>query len=259
MRNPGLWDATLSGLDELTFEDTADHEEIIIHAGRDLNETTEHDRTATVHNDRTDTVDGNHSESVGRDHSLSVTGNRNKNVDGEETNTIGQKRETTVGGLEKNTFNASREVRITGTAIEVAGTWTGSNDIGIWTRGIESDHDVEGRGLDKPEHQGARKGPIIGLVLDVLTASEHVKHRITWDAALDQSPEHVRLPLHPTVFDRFSNEIEVQRCHAAHLHPRRPPAGSAMARLRPDVPAVALAKEGYGGSATSATARSPVY
>jgi type VI secretion system secreted protein VgrG len=46
---------------------------------------------------------------------MSVSGNRTKSVDKDETNAITQKRETTVDGLEKDTFNASREVRITGT------------------------------------------------------------------------------------------------------------------------------------------------
>ena len=103
------------GYNELTFEDAAGEEQIIVHAQKDYDETVENNHSTTVHANQTNSIDGNHSENVGQDQDLSVSGNRTKTVDGEETNTIGQQRETTVEGLEQDTFNASREVRVTGT------------------------------------------------------------------------------------------------------------------------------------------------
>ena len=113
------------GYNELTFEDRAGEEQIIVHAQKDYDETVENAHSTTVHGSQTNTVDGDQSESVGGDQSLSITGNRAKSVEGEETITVAQKREATVDGLEKDTFNASREVRITGTDLhEVSGRLT---------------------------------------------------------------------------------------------------------------------------------------
>jgi type VI secretion system secreted protein VgrG len=72
------------GFNELRFEDAAGHEEIFIHAQKDMNET----------------ILNNHSRSVGANETISVTGNRTKSVDKNENVTIKGSHKTTIQGSE---------------------------------------------------------------------------------------------------------------------------------------------------------------
>jgi type VI secretion system secreted protein VgrG len=76
------------GYNELTFEDKAGEEQIIVHAQKDYVETVENDHTTTVHGNSANSVDGGHSESVGGDASLGVKGERTVTVTGNQTVTV---------------------------------------------------------------------------------------------------------------------------------------------------------------------------
>lgn len=73
---------------ELSFNDAPDHEEVLIHASRDFNETVVKDHSTTVDGKQANTVKLSHSESVGGSQSLSVGGNRTVTIDGSENVTI---------------------------------------------------------------------------------------------------------------------------------------------------------------------------
>jgi type VI secretion system secreted protein VgrG len=88
------------GFNELTFEDLAGSEQVIIHAQKDFNEKVEHNHTTLVGANQTNAVDGNQSESVGGDQSMSVSGKRSKTVTKNEDNTVDGSRTTKVKGDE---------------------------------------------------------------------------------------------------------------------------------------------------------------
>lgn len=119
------------GYNELTMDDTAGKEKIVIHGQYDMNTTVEHDQTTTVHNCRTDRIDANDSESVGSHQAIAIGanqtvdigGNRTETVGGTETVTIGGHRTETVGGGETVTVNGGRSHTVSGaqtTTISVA-------------------------------------------------------------------------------------------------------------------------------------------
>ncbi|MCA9579286.1 MAG: type VI secretion system tip protein VgrG, partial [Myxococcales bacterium] len=76
------------GYNELTFEDKAGEEQIIVHAQKDYVETIQNDHTTSVKGNSANSVDGGHSESVGGDASLSVKGERTVAVTGNQTVTV---------------------------------------------------------------------------------------------------------------------------------------------------------------------------
>jgi type VI secretion system secreted protein VgrG len=78
------------GYNELTFEDAAGDEEIIVHAQKDFNK--------TVLNNQSRSVGANDSTSVGGDQSLSVSGDRTHSVSGNETLTITGSQKVTISG-----------------------------------------------------------------------------------------------------------------------------------------------------------------
>jgi type VI secretion system secreted protein VgrG len=126
------------GYNELTFEDAAGEEQIIVHAQKDYNETVENDHNTTVHNNQTLTVDANQTETVGGDQTITVKKNQTETVkenvtitvEGERTETVTKKevitlqdlRETYVGKTELHQvtemlteqFDAGRTTTVTG-------------------------------------------------------------------------------------------------------------------------------------------------
>ena len=100
------------GYNELTFEDAAGEEQIIVHAQKDYNETVENNHATTVHAGQTNTVDGDQSESVGGDQSLSVEGSRTKTVVGDEEIIVKTTRTQTIHGLEKVSLLDARETEV---------------------------------------------------------------------------------------------------------------------------------------------------
>ncbi|MBC8071877.1 MAG: type VI secretion system tip protein VgrG, partial [Deltaproteobacteria bacterium] len=89
-----------AGYNELTFEDLAGSEQVIIHAQKDFNEKVEHNHTTLVGANQTNAVDGSQSESVGGDQSMSVSGKRSKTVTKNEDNTVDGSRTSKVKGDE---------------------------------------------------------------------------------------------------------------------------------------------------------------
>ncbi len=87
------------GYNELYFEDLANHEEISLHAQRDLNERVEHDHTTRVRHDQSVTVSRNQSHTIERDQSETVGGNQTHTVSGNRTSTIGGNESDHVIGL----------------------------------------------------------------------------------------------------------------------------------------------------------------
>lgn len=117
------------GFNELTFEDLAGSEQIIIHAQKDFNEKVENNHSTAVGGNQTNSVDGNQSESVGGNQSMSVSGNRNKTVTKNEDNKVDGSRTTKikvddtleVTGHTKMKFVTGLEQKITsGLKLEVA-------------------------------------------------------------------------------------------------------------------------------------------
>jgi len=102
------------GYNELTFEDAAGSEQIIIHAQKDFNETVEHDHSTTVHANQTNSVDVDQSISVGGDQSISVTGDHTETVTGSATVTVHQDRTTTIDQNETLTVKCDRSETVEG-------------------------------------------------------------------------------------------------------------------------------------------------
>jgi type VI secretion system secreted protein VgrG len=102
-----------AGFNELRMDDTADAEEIFLHAQNDWNTVVLHDRTQrvdndetrnvghderltvdndqtnTIHPDRIETVDNDHKETIGNNRSLHVVANDTENIDANRTVTVG--------------------------------------------------------------------------------------------------------------------------------------------------------------------------
>lgn len=62
-----------SGYNEMSMDDTAGKEKIIIHGQYDMNTTVEHDQSDIVHNDRMVTVDGKHTETIKKNTTIHIT------------------------------------------------------------------------------------------------------------------------------------------------------------------------------------------
>lgn len=73
-----------NGYNELTFEDKAGSEQIILHAQKDLNETVENAHTMSVGATQSISVGDNRSVSVKKDETITVEGNRTTEVKGGE-------------------------------------------------------------------------------------------------------------------------------------------------------------------------------
>jgi len=100
------------GYNELTFEDAAGAEQIIVHAQKDFNETVEHDHTTIVHHDQTIAVDVNQSTSVGGDQSNTVTGHQTETVKQNVTITVEGTRTHTITKKETVTLRDALELTV---------------------------------------------------------------------------------------------------------------------------------------------------
>lgn len=88
------------GYNELSFEDEASREQIIIHAQKDFNETVRNMHNTVVGNCQTNTVTVNHTNSVGANHVESVGGNQLLSVNGNRVVAINGNQQVTVSGGE---------------------------------------------------------------------------------------------------------------------------------------------------------------
>ncbi len=99
------------GYNELTFEDKAGEEQIIVHAQKDYNETVLNNHSTSVGADQSNSVSGNQSTSVSGNRTVSVTGNETHKVDKERKLTVTHKQtvtceaelESIITGPEKHT------------------------------------------------------------------------------------------------------------------------------------------------------------
>ena len=98
------------GFNELSFEDAAGHEQIIVHAQKDFNK--------TVLNNQTRSVGANDATSVGGDQSLSVTGNRTHSITGHETISITGSQKISITGS-----GAGDGQSITGGQLDITGQY----------------------------------------------------------------------------------------------------------------------------------------
>lgn len=108
------------GYNELTFEDAAGAEQIILHAQKDLNESVGGSHSTSVGGSQSNTVGGNQSETVSGNATLTVTGTREKTVTQAETITNKSNRSTEVTGSDAHTvigaftetFHATRTTKV---------------------------------------------------------------------------------------------------------------------------------------------------
>lgn len=95
---PGVMalDTGMPGANELRFEDKTDHEEILIHAERDMNTRVRNDQTEHTGGNLDVKVGKNRTEYVGADETIEIKGKREEHVFGTETVTIEQDRKVEV-------------------------------------------------------------------------------------------------------------------------------------------------------------------
>jgi type VI secretion system secreted protein VgrG len=96
------------GFNEITFENQAGKEQIILHAQKDRNETILHDHTETIGANQTTTVGANQTISVGANQTISVTGNRALTIDKNDTIAVKGARTETVDASETVTVKSGR-------------------------------------------------------------------------------------------------------------------------------------------------------
>jgi type VI secretion system secreted protein VgrG len=101
------------GYNELRFEDKAGHEEIFIHAQKDLNEVVEHNHTTRVRANHVNTVGGNDTETVHRKQTLTVKKDREKTIEENEFRTIKMSRFSEITQNDTMTIKGSRTTMIT--------------------------------------------------------------------------------------------------------------------------------------------------
>jgi type VI secretion system secreted protein VgrG len=130
-----------SGYNELSFQDRAGEEQVLVQAQRDLDFSVGRDHTAeierheshSVRGSRTLSVDGAETRTVGqgltesiggahvqrvkRDQTLAVDGDRTDAVTGKVATTIGGDREVTVGGDARHTFGGRAELSLQDDAV----------------------------------------------------------------------------------------------------------------------------------------------
>ncbi len=102
---------------ELRFEDAAGHEQIYVHAERDLDEEVLHDHTLHVGRNQTSRIDADDSETVGGEQHLHVHGDRHVQLDCEEHITIDSSRHTEIGADERNIVHGQQHETIVGKTI----------------------------------------------------------------------------------------------------------------------------------------------
>ncbi len=73
---------------KITMNDTTGKENITIHSQYDMNTTSEHDNTLTVHNNRTSTIDVDDTETVGNNQTINIGVNQMETIGNDQTNSI---------------------------------------------------------------------------------------------------------------------------------------------------------------------------
>ena len=76
------------GYNKITMNDTTGKENITIHSQYDMNTTSEHDNTLTVHNNRTSTIDVDDTETVGNNQTINIGVNQMETIGNDQTKSI---------------------------------------------------------------------------------------------------------------------------------------------------------------------------
>ena len=139
------------GYNEITFEDAAGSEQIILHAQKDFNETVEHDHATTVHNDQTISVDNDQTTTVGGNQTNTISGNQttsvskdqSNSVSGHQTNTVSKDQTETISGEATLTIQKNRTITIKGSqAVTIDGSSANSGVSGS-KLGVTGDYKVD--------------------------------------------------------------------------------------------------------------------
>ena len=103
------------GYNELSFEDRAGEEQVLLYAQRNLDVAVGNDHSMRIANDerviirgdRTGSIDGDHRESVGGDHAQSISGDRTATVGGHHQVQVTGNSVDTVGGVDHRRIKGS--------------------------------------------------------------------------------------------------------------------------------------------------------
>lgn len=109
-------DAGATHGNELTFDDAAGQEQILVHAQKDLDEHVEHDHTTHVERNQTNTVDADHTETIGGDQHLHVRQDRYARVDGIEEIYVESSRRIETGTDERRIVRGEQHETVVGKA-----------------------------------------------------------------------------------------------------------------------------------------------
>lgn len=102
------------GYNELTFEDKAGAEEIVLHGQKDAAFTIENDQTTSIGNNETHGVKGNRSASVDGNEDMAVKGNQSASVKGNQTESVEGNRSASVKGNEDMSVKGNQSHAVTG-------------------------------------------------------------------------------------------------------------------------------------------------
>jgi type VI secretion system secreted protein VgrG len=103
---------------EIRLDDKKGHEQVLIHASRDLDETIDHCHSTHVRVDQSNTVGGDQTETVHGNQTLTVDEDRTATVEGNETLKVTHDQKLTVDGTRHELVGTDRNVRITGVDTE---------------------------------------------------------------------------------------------------------------------------------------------
>lgn len=170
------------GYNELTFDDTAGEEQIVLHGQKDASTTIGNNQSTSIGANETHSVGGNRTVSVSGDETCSVSGDRRASVTGKEelkvdagrkvTVTAGESREVTGGqtetitGERTITVNGAQNETITGTCSQtVQGGESKVQVTGLWSLGASAKIEMSaGNSLS------ATAGSSLGLASEAVSA-----------------------------------------------------------------------------------------
>lgn len=102
-----------NGFNELRFTDTAQAEEIFLHAQKDYNGVVLHDQTLRVDNNRTKNIGVNQAETVGNNKSIQVGGNHQERIQQNMTLQVQQNRTMNIALNLKETVGGNHDEQVT--------------------------------------------------------------------------------------------------------------------------------------------------
>ena len=101
-----------NGFNELRFEDEMGHEEVFIHAEKDLNHIVKHDETTQVGHDRTEQVGRNETIHIGNDRMETVGQDEDLTINRDQIRSIGRNRITKIEKDDILNVNNNRRVNV---------------------------------------------------------------------------------------------------------------------------------------------------